>query len=103
MDYSSNISADVPIKTINDDELNRADFSIRVAESILNYDSEECLVLGLMGEWGSGKTSIRNMIFEHINVENNKHVLIKFNPWYFSNQDSLLFHFLLSILLLIFV
>lgn len=93
MDYSSNISADVPIKTINDDELNRADFSIRVAESILNYDSEECLVLGLMGEWGSGKTSIRNMIFEHINVENNKHVLIKFNPWYFSNQDSLLFHF----------
>ena len=93
MDYSSNISADVPIKTINDDELNRADFSIRVAESILIYDSEECLVLGLMGEWGSGKTSIRNMIFEHINVENNKHVLIKFNPWYFSNQDSLLFHF----------
>lgn len=36
MDFSSNINADVPIKTINDDELNRADFSIRVAESILN-------------------------------------------------------------------
>lgn len=93
MDYSSKINADVPIKTINDDELNRADFSIRVAESILNYDNEACLVLGLMGEWGSGKTSIRNMIFEHINSKNNKHVLIKFNPWYFSNQDSLLFHF----------
>ncbi len=48
MDYSSNINADVPIKTIDDDELNRADFSIRVAESILNYDNEKCLVLGLM-------------------------------------------------------
>ncbi len=93
MDFSSNINADVPIKTINDDELNRADFSIRVAESILNYDSEECLVLGLMGEWGSGKTSIRNMIFEHIETKNDEHILIKFNPWYFSNQDSLLFHF----------
>lgn len=93
MDYSSNINADVPIKTIDDDELNRADFSIRVAESILNYDNEECLVLGLMGEWGSGKTSIRNMVFEHIESNNVEHILIKFNPWYFSNQDSLLFHF----------
>ena len=76
MDYPSNINADVPIKTINDDELNRANFSIKIAESILNYDSDECLVLGLMGDWGSGKTSIRNMIFEHINSKNNKHVLI---------------------------
>ena len=82
MDFSSNINADVPIKTINDDELNRADFSIRVAESILNYDDEECLVLGLMGEWGSGKTSIRNMVFEHIESKNEEYILIKFNPWY---------------------
>ena len=93
MDSSSKINADVPIKTINDDELNRADFSIRVAESILNYDDKECLVLGLMGEWGSGKTSIRNMVFEHIESKNEEYILIKFNPWYFSNQDSLLFHF----------
>lgn len=93
MESYSNINADVPINTINDDELNRADFSIKIAESILNYEDEECLVLGLMGNWGSGKTSIRNMIFEHVESQNNEYVLIKFNPWYFSTQDSLLYHF----------
>jgi predicted KAP-like P-loop ATPase len=75
MEPYSNINADVPINTINDDELNRADFSIKIAESILNYEDEECLVLGLMGKWGSGKTSIRNMIFEHIESQNNEYVL----------------------------
>ena len=33
------------------------------------------------------------MVFEHIESNNVEHILIKFNPWYFSNQDSLLFHF----------
>ena len=68
MDYSSNINADVPIKTIDDDELNRADFSIRVAESILNYDNEECLVLGLMGEGDLEKHQLETWYLNTLNL-----------------------------------
>lgn len=32
----------------------------------------------------TANSTIRNMIFEHIESQNNEYVLIKFNPWYFS-------------------
>lgn len=93
---------DVPIKNSDNDELNRSKFVKILYDSIIDYgkNEDECLVIGLMGEWGCGKTSIINMVYEKIDEFNKKQkpgkqwIRIKFNPWYFSNQNSIFYHFL---------
>ena len=92
---------DVPIKNSKKDELNRSKFVEILYESIIDYgkNEDECLVIGLMGEWGCGKTSIINMVYEKIDEFNKEQkpgrqwIHAKFNPWYFSNQNSILYHF----------
>lgn len=86
-------NSDKPISNENEDELNRMPFVKRLSKSICNYDSQDCLVIGLMGGWGSGKTSILNLTFSEIKKEKDNWILIDFNPWYFSNQDNLILQF----------
>lgn len=73
--------------------LNRKDFAKNLAESILNFDSKENFVIGLYGKWGSGKTSIINMMVEEILKGGERPVIIKFEPWNFTNKDSLITQF----------
>lgn len=86
-------NSDKPISNENEDELNRMPFVKRLSKSICNYDSQDCLVIGLMGEWGSGKTSILNLTFSEIKKEKDNWIFIDFNPWHFSNQDNLILQF----------
>ena len=84
---------DKPIANCKDDMLNRKDFAKNLAESILNFDSKENFVIGLYGKWGSGKTSIINMMVEEILKGGERPVIIKFEPWNFTNKDSLITQF----------
>lgn len=93
------INADLPIKSYKDDALGRRSFSISMAQAILNYSFVDSFTIGLFGKWGSGKTSVINMITEEIakvsNEMNNskKPIVISFNPWYFSDQNQLISQF----------
>ena len=60
----NSVEPDRPITAKAQDVLNRAPFAENLARAILNYSSTESLVIGLYGEWGSGKTSIINMMVE---------------------------------------
>jgi len=91
-----------PDKSINkcdEDILDRASFAKSLAEAILSYKNKDCIVLGLLGTWGSGKTSIINMCIEHINKLtesyeiDKKPIIIKFNPWNYYRQDQLITQF----------
>ena len=82
-----NFYSERPILNKDDDKLNRSLFAEILAESILHYDGEDCLIIGLIGKWGSGKSSIINMAVDSIQSENL--IIINFNPWYFSTQDNL--------------
>lgn len=90
-------NTDAPIKSENDDLLNRKKFVKQLAEAIMKNDFKESLVIGLYGEWGSGKSSILNLVHEYIKNNNiNKEKEIKelhFNPWNFSEQNILLLEF----------
>lgn len=66
---------------ISGDTLNRKNFAKSLALNIQNYfgrkDANNCLTIGLMGEWGSGKTSLLNMTEEYL--KDSKIKIIKFN------------------------
>ncbi|GLH47072.1 KAP family P-loop NTPase fold protein [Pseudomonas lactis] len=79
---------DRPIKMQQNDLLDRAGFSQRLALAISSWKNQESLVISLTGAWGSGKTSIKNMALDHLAATEGSQV-IEFNPWQWAGQDSL--------------
>ena len=96
------IKADSPIRAKKEDLLGRdrmAASAAGVINSSLGREAagDESLVVGIEGEWGSGKTSFINLILENLNSSDQKHSIIKFNPWNFSDQNKLVTDFFDSI------
>ncbi|MBI3220808.1 MAG: hypothetical protein HYZ44_14935 [Bacteroidetes bacterium] len=90
---------DQPIKSGKEDILSRQAFSIALADAIFSYQDKNSIVVGLYGAWGSGKTSIINMTLEQIitatinKPKKERPVIIKFNPWNYSDQNQLISQF----------
>lgn len=84
-----------PIEDFSQDELHRERYARRLAEALLSYDEPNSLVLGLDGTWGTGKTSILNLVVKAMGQRKWAHapIVVRFNPWYFSDQDNLLRQF----------
>ena len=64
-----NIETDSPIKKSDEDRLGRAEYAKSIAKLLLSLKSkklEHGIVLGLYGEWGSGKTSFINLVKEQL-------------------------------------
>lgn len=91
--------SDQPIQKQNEDLLGRASFAKNLGKAILSYGFNDSISIGLFGEWGAGKTSIINMALEEITALGNKlkkdelPIVIKFNPWNFSDQHQLISQF----------
>ena len=96
-------NTDKPIENIGADLLNRASFSEQLANAILSYTNTDNFTISVCGKWGSGKTSILNMIEKHIDKttseydENRKPIIIHFNPWNYSDQNQLIIQFFATI------
>lgn len=75
------------------DELGRKPFADGVANLIKNHTSEDCIVLGIEGSWGEGKSYTIEMIkgaIEKNNKDSSKSIKwITFNPWHFTDRDHL--------------
>jgi len=92
------LHTDKPIEKKTEDRLGRKDFVENVAKAISHYQTgQDSLVMGLCGEWGSGKTSVINMIIESLNEQDSAPITVRFCPWYFSGQDQLLQQFFLQL------
>jgi len=85
MDRSLN---DVPIKNSTEDLLGRVEFANSIARYLQRVDASEGVVVGVLGPWGVGKTSLLNLIEESLMSEP-KIDVFKFNPWLFSESDQL--------------
>jgi predicted KAP-like P-loop ATPase len=69
---------DKPITNINQDKFQRATLVKAIAREINN--SEEGFNFLLSGEWGSGKTSILNLLDKELSRDSRVKI-IRFNPW----------------------
>jgi predicted KAP-like P-loop ATPase len=98
--------SDQPIKNSQTDLFGRKAFSKRIANIIANRTENESIAIGIHAPWGEGKTSVLNMIIE--GLEEHLHqksktlldghiILLKFNPWRFSDETQLLENFFFAL------
>ena len=81
--------ADRPIEKSEEDLLERGSFARSVAKAILVWKEKDSLVIAIYGKWGSGKSSIKNMIVEHLEDEEPHPEILEFNPWSWSGSNHL--------------
>jgi predicted KAP-like P-loop ATPase len=79
---------DQPIKAANQDLLGRSIFAKNLATAICGWKNNESLVIALMGPWGSGKSSIKNLAVQELNNIQDLEV-IEYNPWEWNGQEKL--------------
>jgi predicted KAP-like P-loop ATPase len=57
-------SSDKPIVSKQQDVLGRARFAEQLARDLQGWNGKDSLVVALYGAWGSGKTSLKNIVLE---------------------------------------
>lgn len=82
------IISDVPISSKSDDLFDRASWAEQLANVIVGINSPNAFTVGIVGPWGSGKTSMMNMIVEEL--RNQGLEIVRFSPWLFSSQEKIL-------------
>ena len=87
------ISPDLPITKSSDDKLNRESFAESLADVILQSTFPTSFTVGLYGAWGSGKTSLLNMVIEQVERRRTDVVTLRFNPWLCPHPKQLITQF----------
>jgi KAP family P-loop domain len=83
-------SSDRPIRIKGEDVLKRSKFAIQLADDISSWRGEDSLVVALYGRWGSGKSSVKNMVLETISRKRGAKVaVLEFNPWQLSGRGNI--------------
>lgn len=80
--------SDNPIKKPEEDLLLRTGVANNLVSEIRDLDASEGFVMAVMGPWGSGKTSLINLV--RLGLDDEPKILhIDFNPWMFSGTEQL--------------
>ena len=87
------ISPDLPITKSSDDRLNRESFAESLANVLLQSSFPTSFTVGLYGSWGSGKTSLLNMVIEQVEGQSFDAIILRFNPWLCSDPKQLITQF----------
>jgi len=83
-------SADRPIASREEDLLGRSHFAESLASAIKGWKGNESLVVALHGPWGSGKSSVKNMVLETLHhPDKTSHIILQFNPWQWAGHEEL--------------
>src|SRR5438046_787733 len=86
------LRGDKPLQTADEDRLVFRPVAARIAASLVNHASENGLVVGLEGAWGSGKSSLLFLIEQDLKSvsEADRPAVVNFRPWLIRERDSLL-------------
>lgn len=83
-------ASDRPITRIEEDLLGRSGFSTDLAKAMSSWHGKDSLVVALHGDWGSGKSSIKNMALSRLEeISDDKPDVIEFSPWEWAAQDKI--------------
>jgi predicted KAP-like P-loop ATPase len=84
---------DNPVLDPAQDKFNRLPFAQRIAEVIVSRRDSSSIAIGIYGAWGEGKTTVFNFVEK--TLENHSNIIcVRFNPWFFRDEEKLLLSFL---------
>ena len=89
------VPGDNPILKAEDDVLGRSKAAKAFAGQVLYFDTSKGLVVGVLGAWGSGKTSFINLA--RADFDDEGITVLDFNPWMFSGADQLVESFFVEL------
>lgn len=89
------VPSDHPICHANEDALGRSDVAASFARQVLSFDASNGMVVGVLGAWGSGKTSFVNLARDEFAAANV--AVLDFNPWMFSGAEQLVESFFVEL------
>ena len=92
----SRTSPDRPIDTADEDRLERTPIAEAIARDFAEGPIEGGIVAALNGPWGSGKTSLLNLV-AGVLAEMDDIEVIRFNPWFFTGTEQLVQSFFTEI------
>ena len=78
-----------PLTDTAEDRLKRAKSAKRFARDILQSNYQRGLVVGIMGDWGDGKSTYLNFLRSWLESSETTNQVIEFNPWMFSGSNQL--------------
>ena len=81
--------ADRPITSAKEDVLGRHEFAEALSRALRRWSGKDSLVVALYGEWGSGKSSLKNLLLESLKKGRRSPTIIEFNPWEWSGRNNL--------------
>jgi len=99
MENKNLITNEIAIKSIKEDLLNYHPFANKAQKIIQGYSNNpEPLTIGIYGKWGSGKSSLLNLIERNIEVfhkekDDKPYIKFHYNPWLYQTKDEMLFDF----------
>lgn len=88
---NTNLSGDRPLCNYKDDRLYSQQTAKNIAKAISTTSQSDSYVIGLEGEWGSGKSSLLFLVEEEIkNLNQNDITVIRFRPWLIGDRNALI-------------
>ena len=89
---------DSPIERPEDDLYGVVPFAQSIAESIRSIEKPVGTAIALNGSWGSGKSSIINLIRQELESANDQELVISdFKCWWYRGEEALALAFLQNI------
>ncbi|WFU04545.1 P-loop NTPase fold protein (plasmid) [Rhizobium sp. CB3171] len=83
------IGSDVPIRTASQDLLRRSKFAERIADILSQLNLDEGRVFAIRGAWGTGKSSLKNLVIEQLAARESGARWMDFNPWQWGDGDAI--------------
>jgi len=92
--------SDRPLTDPHFDRLEYAPLARHLAEAIYKMAPSDGFAIGIFGSWGSGKTTLLNFVLHYLNEmpEEERPVIVRFNPWWFSGREDLVERFFSQLL-----
>ncbi len=87
------LNPDTLISAEEQDRFGRYPLAVDLGRSIHQWQGSSALVVGIIGDWGSGKSSFIEFIRTELLRTTPSTPVLKFNPWMFTGQQDLVARF----------
>lgn len=93
---AGHLTPEVPITSAREDRLGRMAFVKRFARALVDARTGKAtgVTVGITGSWGTGKTSVLNLLSEYLYDTFSDALVVRFNPWSISSRYDIIGAFL---------